>query len=129
MQRSLEVCQRLLAAHKASELSRVVMVGGPTMMPWLRRMVYDSLHATLTAGLDPMTLVAQGAALRAHIHAGRLQSALALCDEWLAKNGEMPLHAAAAMALAERLRAAVKTLPKGPAPTATSALAPRPLSK
>ena len=93
------------------------------------------LLAGRSTGLDVYTpcsdaaLVAQGAALRAHIHAGRLQSALALCDEWLAKNGEMPLHAAAAMALAERLRAAVKTLPKGPAPTATSALAPRPLSK
>ena len=87
VQRSLEVCQRLLAAHKASELSRVVMVGGPTMMPWLRRMVYDSLHATLTAGLDPMTLVAQGAAVYAAtsglLAAAPKAAATSGCKLWL----------------------------------------------
>lgn len=63
--RSLAVCMRLLAAHGIREnaLSRVVLVGGPTVMPHLRARIEEVLSAPLGTGLDPMTLVAQGAAL------------------------------------------------------------------
>lgn len=63
--RSIAVCERLVAAHGASAvgLAQVVLVGGPTVMPLVRRRVGDALGASLSAGLDPMTLVAQGAAL------------------------------------------------------------------
>ena len=63
--RSIEVCLRLLAAHGIKELSRVVLVGGPTVMPWLRQRVGAALRAPFSEGLDPMTLVAQGAAVYA----------------------------------------------------------------
>jgi molecular chaperone DnaK len=65
--RSIEVCKRLLAAHglATSQLDRVVLVGGPTVMPFLRARVRDALGAPFGEGLDPMTLVAQGAAIYA----------------------------------------------------------------
>ena len=65
VQRSIEVCQRLLTTHRASELSRIVLVGGPTVMPWLRQLVGQALRAPFAEGLDPMTVVAQGAAVYA----------------------------------------------------------------
>jgi len=67
VERSLEVCLRLLATHGLApgRLGRVVLVGGPTVMPLVRTRVAARLEAALTEGLDPMTLVAQGAALYA----------------------------------------------------------------
>ncbi len=67
VERSIMVCRRLLERHglTQSKLSRVVLVGGPTATPLLRRRVAEQLGTTLGEGLDPMTLVAQGAALYA----------------------------------------------------------------
>jgi molecular chaperone DnaK len=63
--RSIAICRRVLAAHGVGDgaLRRVVLVGGPTVMPALRRKVHDALQTEFGDGLDPMTLVAQGAAL------------------------------------------------------------------
>lgn len=65
--RSVAICLRLLSAHgtKPADLSRVVLVGGPTSMPLLRQKVRDGLAAELAEGIDPMTIVAQGAAIYA----------------------------------------------------------------
>jgi molecular chaperone DnaK len=65
--RSLNVCLRLLATHGLGpeQLSRVVLVGGPTVMPAVRRRVGEVLGASFTEGHDPMTLVAQGASIYA----------------------------------------------------------------
>ncbi|HTJ43349.1 MAG TPA: Hsp70 family protein, partial [Kofleriaceae bacterium] len=65
--RSLEVCARLLAAHglATGQLAKIVLVGGPTVMPMVRARVAARLDAPIAEGLDPMTLVAQGAALYA----------------------------------------------------------------
>ncbi len=65
--RSVEVCRRLLTEHAvaAGELARVVFVGGPTAMPFVRMRVGDALGAPIADGLDPMTIVAQGAAIYA----------------------------------------------------------------
>jgi molecular chaperone DnaK len=65
--RSLEVCLRLLGAGGLApgRLAKIVLVGGPTMMPAVRARVAARLEATVAEGLDPMTLVAQGAALYA----------------------------------------------------------------
>jgi molecular chaperone DnaK len=65
--RSIEVCKRLLAAHglTTGQLGRVVLVGGPTVMPSLRARVRAALGVPFGEGLDPMTLVAQGAAIYA----------------------------------------------------------------
>jgi molecular chaperone DnaK len=63
--RSLEICTRLLATNGLGngELERVVLVGGPNVTPLLRERVRAVLGADFGEGLDPMTLVAQGAAL------------------------------------------------------------------
>jgi len=65
--RSLDVCKRLLASHglQPGQLARVVLVGGPTVMPALRTRVREVLGAPFGEGLDPMSLVAQGAAIYA----------------------------------------------------------------
>ncbi len=65
--RSIEVCRRLLQTHgiSAAQLGKVVLVGGPTVMPALRARVREALGAPFGEGLDPMTLVAQGAAIYA----------------------------------------------------------------
>ena len=63
--RSLAICTRLLSANGLGDgaLERVVLVGGPTVTPLLRERVRAVLGADFGEGLDPMTLVAQGAAL------------------------------------------------------------------
>jgi molecular chaperone DnaK len=65
--RALEVCIRLLTANGLGpgQLAKVVLVGGPTVMPIVRQRVAGRLEATIAEGHDPMTLVAQGAALYA----------------------------------------------------------------
>ncbi|HTR54951.1 MAG TPA: Hsp70 family protein [Kofleriaceae bacterium] len=91
--RALEVCVRLLAAHGIvpasraqpaslhsgpasraqpaslhagpGRLAKIVLVGGPTVMPIVRARVAARLEAPIAEGHDPMTLVAQGAALYA----------------------------------------------------------------
>jgi len=65
--RALEVCTRLLASNGLApgRLARIVLVGGPTVMPFVRQRVAARLEAPLAEGHDPMTLVAQGAALYA----------------------------------------------------------------
>jgi molecular chaperone DnaK len=60
IERTLEICRDLTDQR---QLSRVVLVGGPTGVPWLREMVSGWLGVPCAEGLDPMTLVAQGAAL------------------------------------------------------------------
>lgn len=63
--RSLAVCQRLLAESglpAQGGLARIILVGGPTKMPLLQRRVSEALAAPFGVGLDPMTLVAEGAA-------------------------------------------------------------------
>lgn len=87
--RALDVCVRLLSAHGLGpgRLARIVLVGGPTVMPLVRNRVAARLEAPLAEGHDPMTLVAQGAALYAATAAidGRAQTQQATSDRqvWL----------------------------------------------
>ncbi|HSN27108.1 MAG TPA: Hsp70 family protein, partial [Kofleriaceae bacterium] len=65
--RALDVCLRLLQTNGLApgRLAKIVLVGGPTVMPFVRQRVAARLEAPLAEGHDPMTLVAQGAALYA----------------------------------------------------------------
>lgn len=65
--RSLAVCRRLLATHGLTQgqIERVVLVGGPTVAPFVRARIEADLGAVVAEGHDPMTLVAQGAAIYA----------------------------------------------------------------
>jgi molecular chaperone DnaK len=65
--RSIDRCLALLRAHglAAAALRHIVLVGGPTAMPALRARIAERLGVAPAEGVDPMTLVVQGAALHA----------------------------------------------------------------
>ena len=65
--RSLTAVRNLLAKNQrtADEVARVVLVGGPTLMPGLRARIGDLFDGRIATGIDPMTTVARGAALYA----------------------------------------------------------------
>jgi molecular chaperone DnaK len=65
--RAVDVCLRLMQTNGLSpgRLAKLVLVGGPTVMPMVRSRVSARLEAPVAEGHDPMTLVAQGAALYA----------------------------------------------------------------
>ena len=65
--RALTAVRNLLAKNQrtADEIARVVLVGGPTLMPGLRGRVGAMFDGRIAAGVDPMTIVARGAALYA----------------------------------------------------------------
>lgn len=65
IERTLDVCQRLVTSKGLTprDLSRIVLVGGPTVIPSLRQLVDEGLGAPLATDVDPMVVVAQGAAL------------------------------------------------------------------
>ena len=49
----------------ADEITHVVFVGGPTLTPLLRCRIGDAFGGRIAEGIDPMTIVARGAALYA----------------------------------------------------------------
>lgn len=63
----LELARRALdlARITGKDLDRVLLVGGPTQTPLVRAALVDALGAKLDYSLDPMTVVAHGAALYA----------------------------------------------------------------
>jgi molecular chaperone DnaK len=65
--RSLAVVRGLLARNRrpADQIERVVLVGGPTLTPRLRGRIGELFGDRLAEGIEPMTLVARGAALYA----------------------------------------------------------------
>lgn len=67
VERALSVCLSLLEKAKvpAEDVARVVFVGGPTLTPLLRRRIGDAFGGRVAEGIDPMTIVARGAALYA----------------------------------------------------------------
>jgi len=67
LERSLGVCRTLLERNRlsAEAVGRVVFVGGPTLMPALRERVGALFGGRVAEGIDPMTIVARGAALYA----------------------------------------------------------------
>jgi molecular chaperone DnaK len=67
IERTIALTQELLTRHSldASAVSRIVLVGGPTLTPLLRLMLTDQIPIQLDTRIDPMTVVARGAALYA----------------------------------------------------------------
>lgn len=63
--RSLNLCVKTLkdAGLAPSALERVLMVGGSTLNPWLRDGIAAELRVQLDFGIDPVTVVARGAAI------------------------------------------------------------------
>lgn len=65
IERSIALTRELLerASLEPSAIVRIVPVGGPTLTPRLRQMLTERLGIALDTRIDPMTVVARGAAL------------------------------------------------------------------
>jgi molecular chaperone DnaK len=61
-----------------NDVDRIILVGGPTRMPIVRKFVEDYLGKKAERGVDPMECVAQGAAIQAGILAGEVKDILLL---------------------------------------------------
>jgi len=66
------------AKLSASEIDRVIMVGGPTRMPIVQKFVEDYVGKKIERGIDPMECVALGAAIQAAIIKGDMKDVLLL---------------------------------------------------
>ncbi|KAG2472914.1 MAG: chaperone Hsp70, co-chaperone with DnaJ [Nitrosopumilales archaeon] len=63
-----------------SEISKIVMVGGPTRMPIVKKFLAEVVGKEPESGVDPMEAVAAGAAIQAGIIAGDVTSDIVLLD-------------------------------------------------
>jgi len=61
------ICQKLLERNhlEGSQLTKLILVGGPTYSPFLRQMLREEVSPNVDTSVDPMTAVAKGATLYA----------------------------------------------------------------
>ena len=66
-QQSVDICKELIkrCGLQGSDLTTVLLVGGPTYSPVLRSMLKEQISNNVNTTIDPMTAVASGAALYA----------------------------------------------------------------
>jgi molecular chaperone DnaK len=66
-QKAIDITKDLLKRNnlKGSNLDKLILVGGPTHSPILRRMLREQITENVDTSVDPMTVVAKGAALYA----------------------------------------------------------------
>jgi molecular chaperone DnaK len=64
-QKAIDITKQLLKRNnlKGSDLGTLILVGGPTYSPILRRMLKEQITDNVDTSVDPMTVVAKGAAL------------------------------------------------------------------
>lgn len=64
-QKSIDITKDLLKRNnlKGADLGAMILVGGPTYSPILRRMLKEQITENVDTSVDPMTVVAKGAAL------------------------------------------------------------------
>jgi len=63
-----------------SDIGKIVMVGGPTRIPLVKKFVSETIGKNVESGVDPMEAVAMGAAIQAGIIAGDVTSDIVLLD-------------------------------------------------
>ncbi|MEM2159883.1 MAG: molecular chaperone DnaK [Candidatus Nitrosotenuis sp.] len=68
------------AKLSSSDISKIVLVGGPTRIPMVKKFVGDVIGKSPESGVDPMEAVAMGAAIQAGIIAGDVTSDIVLLD-------------------------------------------------
>jgi len=66
------------AKLKASDVHRIILVGGPTRMPIVQRFLEETVGKPVERGVDPMECVAMGAAIQAAIIKGDVKDVLLL---------------------------------------------------
>jgi molecular chaperone DnaK len=64
-QKSINICKDLLTRNHltGTQLSSLILVGGPTHSPHLRKMLKEQINDKVVVDCDPMTAVAKGAAM------------------------------------------------------------------
>jgi len=62
--RAISICKELITRNRlsTSDLMSILMVGGPTYIPILRRKVKEEISQNIDVTINPMTVVAEGAA-------------------------------------------------------------------
>lgn len=67
LQKAVDVCKTLMLRNNIpyGKLSRLILIGGPTYIPLLRKMLAEEVTQNVMTDIDPMTAVAQGAAIYA----------------------------------------------------------------
>lgn len=66
------------AKLKTSDISRIILVGGPTRMPIVQKFIEDFVGKKIEHGVDPMECVASGAAVQAAVLTGDVKDVLLL---------------------------------------------------
>ncbi|MBU4284320.1 MAG: molecular chaperone DnaK [Nanoarchaeota archaeon] len=66
------------AKLKPDDIDKIIMVGGPTRMPCVRKFIEDFIGKKAEGGVDPMECVAAGAAIQAGVLAGEVKDILLL---------------------------------------------------
>ena len=66
------------AKLKTSDITKIIMVGGPTRMPIVQKFVEDFVGKKLEHGIDPMECVAAGAAVQAAVLTGEIKDVVLL---------------------------------------------------
>ncbi len=82
VKRTIEPCQQALkdAKLKAEDIDHVVLVGGTTRIPYVRKVVEEIFGKKPERGIDPMECVAFGAAIQAGIMSGEVEKDIVLLD-------------------------------------------------
>ncbi|TPW21178.1 MAG: molecular chaperone DnaK [Elusimicrobia bacterium] len=66
------------AKLKTSDISKIILVGGPTRMPIVQKFIEDYVGRKAEGGVDPMECVAQGAGVQAAVLTGEVKDVLLL---------------------------------------------------
>ena len=61
-----------------SDITRIILVGGPTRMPIVQKFIEDFIGRKAERGIDPMECVAKGAAIQGAILSGEMKEVLLL---------------------------------------------------
>lgn len=66
-QKAVAICLQILKRNHldGSQLTKLILVGGPTYSPFLRQMLKDEVTPNVDSSVDPMTAVAKGTAIYA----------------------------------------------------------------
>lgn len=67
LQKAVDICKTLMLRNNIpyGKLSHLILIGGPTFMPLLRKMLREQVTENVETGINPMTAVATGAAIYA----------------------------------------------------------------
>jgi len=65
IRKSAKICEQVIKEKglSASDVDKMILVGGPTLAPYFREIIADALPIEVDYSVDPMTVVARGAAV------------------------------------------------------------------